>query len=450
MSNSAYCRPDAPRGARRRSSTSIESGGFLAVREHLGLLGKTYENLQAGARHTDCTQEKMKRELNRLRSFERWPSASEAFRAELATAGLFYVGPKDRVQCFSCGGILKCRVFRASAMQEHRKCVPYCHFVMGREVGNIPKHQSVGRSPNLMDGLRRWSPESSRLLNKAARPDMAREWKREYSFSGWPKDKVLPSELARAGFYYVGYDDLVRCFYCSTGISNWKGHHDPWKRHAQSFPRCAFLKQEMGPDFIRAVQEQYCEGPQSPKADQQSTGRSTTPRLEFLGLGSSPAQPPDCAPSSQSLVAQSWLDDHLNSPLMQAVIAGHIEQTAQQMLQSALMVVKPWGSFTSLILPSDQEIMDFDMDNSCSEEPVSRNPSSVYASAKLEAAGPTAQDQLRQLKEERVCKICRDSQVSVVFVPCGHLVVCMGCAPRLKHCPICRASIEDTVHTFMS
>ncbi|CAB1334886.1 unnamed protein product [Coregonus sp. 'balchen'] len=38
------------------------------------------------------------------------------------------------------------------------------------------------------------------------------------------------------------------------------------------------------------------------------------------------------------------------------------------------------------------------------------------------------QEQLRHLQEERTCKVCMDEPAKMVFIPCGHLVVCEKCA----------------------
>uniref|UniRef100_A0A8C5VVE6 RING-type E3 ubiquitin transferase n=1 Tax=Microcebus murinus TaxID=30608 RepID=A0A8C5VVE6_MICMU len=73
--------------------------------------------------------------------------------------------------------------------------------------------------------------------------------------------------------------------------------------------------------------------------------------------------------------------------------------------------------------------------------------------AQTEGAGePRAravEEELRQLREERTCKVCLDRAVSVVFVPCGHLA-CAECAPSLQLCPICRAPVHSRVRTFLS
>lgn len=55
-----------------------------------------------------------------------------------------------------------------------------------------------------------------------------------------------------------------------------------------------------------------------------------------------------------------------------------------------------------------------------------------------------------RLREQRRCKVCMDADVGVVFLPCGHLVVCVNCAPSLKNCVVCRTEINGNVRTFLS
>lgn len=60
------------------------------------------------------------------------------------------------------------------------------------------------------------------------------------------------------------------------------------------------------------------------------------------------------------------------------------------------------------------------------------------------------EEENRLLKEARLCKICMDNEVGIVFLPCGHLTVCVNCAPNLTNCPVCRSAIKATVRTFLS
>ena len=68
----------------------------------------------------------------------------------------------------------------------------------------------------------------------------------------------------------------------------------------------------------------------------------------------------------------------------------------------------------------------------------------------LEQENLKLSDEIRSLKDERMCKICLSSEFNVVFVPCGHQVSCNCCARSLKVCPICRKNIEKYIKTYMS
>ena len=63
----------------------------------------------------------------------------------------------------------------------------------------------------------------------------------------------------------------------------------------------------------------------------------------------------------------------------------------------------------------------------------------------------------RRADEERTrrerhdeCIVCMEAAKDVVFVPCGHLVACMGCAASLENCPTCRAPITQRIRTFVN
>lgn len=59
-------------------------------------------------------------------------------------------------------------------------------------------------------------------------------------------------------------------------------------------------------------------------------------------------------------------------------------------------------------------------------------------------------EKLRELQREKQCKICMDRDVSVVFIPCGHLVSCDSCSKSLVKCPICCGAISQKIKTYIS
>ena len=45
--------------------------------------------------------------------------------------------------------------------------------------------------------------------------------------------------------------------------------------------------------------------------------------------------------------------------------------------------------------------------------------------------------------------ICEEAPRALRFEPCGHLVACMQCAPKLTMCPICRQVITRADRTYV-
>ncbi|KAH3709512.1 hypothetical protein DPMN_068975 [Dreissena polymorpha] len=46
------------------------------------------------------------------------------------------------------------------------------------------------------------------------------------------------------------------------------------------------------------------------------------------------------------------------------------------------------------------------------------------------------------------CMYCSRKEVSLVFLPCGHLVSCDECGKEQRMCRMCGSNIKGTVRTF--
>lgn len=82
--------------------------------------------------------------------------------------------------------------------------------------------------------------------NGGLQTDDARDWSsisaRIDSFRHFPRVKEVSAErLARAGFYYTGESDRVRCYSCHQTVENWSSADTPVNRHRQASPACKFL-----------------------------------------------------------------------------------------------------------------------------------------------------------------------------------------------------------------
>ncbi|KAH9510061.1 hypothetical protein Btru_043406 [Bulinus truncatus] len=94
------------------------------------------------------------------------------------------------------------------------------------------------------------------VTDRPKRPEYALRSERLKTFSSWPRGHHIQSSvLADAGFYYAGYGDCARCFYCGGGLRNWEDDDDVWVEHARWFARCSFIRQRLGQIFVDTVQE---------------------------------------------------------------------------------------------------------------------------------------------------------------------------------------------------
>ena len=86
------------------------------------------------------------------------------------------------------------------------------------------------------------------------------------SFRDWPPAlKQEPRQLAEAGFYYIGFSDQTKCFYCDGGLRNWQPEDDPWTEHARWFSKCGFVRLVKGDEFISKCLDERPPEPLAPE-----------------------------------------------------------------------------------------------------------------------------------------------------------------------------------------
>lgn len=92
------------------------------------------------------------------------------------------------------------------------------------------------------------------LSRRANHPEYAQYESRLESFKEWPASmSQQPADLAKAGFYYFGIKDMVKCFFCNGGLKNWDHNDDPFQDHVRWFPTCQYIRQLMGHEYVEDV-----------------------------------------------------------------------------------------------------------------------------------------------------------------------------------------------------
>ncbi|XP_071196006.1 putative inhibitor of apoptosis isoform X5 [Salvelinus alpinus] len=491
--------------------------GFSAPPPSSPLSSRGVEDM-SHQRPPTCHNPSMRREQDRLDSFQSW-TLSIITPSELAKAGFYYLGQGDRVACFTCGGQLSNWEPGDRAVSEHQRHYPNCLFVRGDRVDNVSLAGVVGGVAGTSQPPGAEAPPGPGPpgLSNVSNPAMQQREERLLTFVHWPlRIPVRPDQLAKAGFYYVGRNDDVKCFCCDGGLRCWESGDDPWVEHAKWFPRCVYLLQEKGQEFVHQIQARF------PRLFEQLLTNGDSSSREFV-------DPPgeersEDAVMMNTAVVVSSLEMGFERGLVKQTVqskiltSGENYKTVQELVSDLLsaedqkreeereMLAEEMASdghsflkrhqaalvqrlksvesvlehlreqnvisgeeYSGLQGQSSQQqtarLIDLVLTKGNAAAEVFRNwiqKNDVYLLRDLmaqanEAASPSQdlsdlpmEEQLRRLQEERTCKVCMDKEVNIVFIPCGHLVVCKECAPSLRKCPICRGLVKGTVRTFLS
>ncbi|XP_065928475.1 baculoviral IAP repeat-containing protein 2 [Magallana gigas] len=272
------------------------------------------------------------------------------------------------------------------------------------------------------------------------------------SFADWPSSlSQTPRDLAVAGFLYAGYGDYTRCFFCGGGLRNWEPGDDPWTEHARWFPKCAFVRQNKGDEFVALVQIQHQEleamgAPNEHQARDHATGPEnvTSERSSEPDVSTLPAFQSVLEMGYPSHVIQQTFDFLKNKKecinikaeeVMEVILSGDDIPPSSVAKTSDYVKEATARSYEDSINANEQQ-----------------TKSSLMAVTKESDEADTRSliEENRQLKDLRMCKICMEKDASIAMLPCGHLCCCADCAPAMRKCPICRQFVKGTVRTWLA
>ncbi|XP_047365304.1 baculoviral IAP repeat-containing protein 7-like isoform X2 [Vespa velutina] len=354
----------------------------------------------------------------RLRTFDGWPVDLRQTPEMLATAGFYYVGTEDQVRCFHCDGGLRNWEATDDPWVEHAKWFPKCGFVSIVQGPEFIK-ECIDNRPPLDPAIVGNVCDSRPPLDRA----IAAETSETSEASESNPEEIVEISSATHPTVSTLREQLNDAFY---------------EDMLQSEPAMAALEIGLHVEGVKKALKKRIEETGAPhdSADQL-----------IADVLRNQAMDEDSRAESQN--TNSSIDNSLD--VIQYFLSLLI--TEQTLNTSARSMNNSEDSNTcpTINRENERENVQEECTNSTQSCEISDTEDKVLQKANTNSeVSDSLAEENRRLKEARLCKICMDREIAVVFLPCGHLATCVHCAPSLTYCPICRQEIRATVRTFLS
>lgn len=382
----------------------------------------------------------------RLQTFHNWPKNLKQTPEMLATAGFYYQGYDDQVRCFHCDGGLHGWQPMDDVWIEHAYWFPKCGFVLLMRGHKFVKHSiDIRGSLNLSIFADVPGENSNTIETSVASPSMIQF-----------REAITNTAISLAD---VTEETLVS----SPSISQPNESYEP-------------ITDTVASGVIDTTVT-------SSPSVLQSSELITNVVIPMAGVtDTTVTSVPTILQSNKSITdvtVKRLLD---TAPAKAALEMGlHVDRVTKALKRRMEEVGKPYVNVTQLVeaVLHNQLMEDHTrFDNSTSTlSPLELKTlfNQVIQSANNSTSKKTMQEsdtvenkynkketdnesddimslreENRKLKEARLCKICMDNELAIVFLPCGHLATCDNCIPTLTTCPLCRLKIRAYVRIFLS
>uniref|UniRef100_A0A8C1GTK6 E3 ubiquitin-protein ligase XIAP n=1 Tax=Cyprinus carpio TaxID=7962 RepID=A0A8C1GTK6_CYPCA len=372
---------------------------------------------------------------NRVNSFQRFPRSEEFSAERLARAGFYFTGQADRVCCFSCHATVEDWNRGDTPLNRHQQASPDCTFLScahGMRVSNFIQSPVYDEEAE----AREFQLRTGEVVDQTIYPKvlhMKSEEARLNTFSDWPADApVQPEDLAAAGMYYLGTEDLVQCFCCGQQLAGWEQGDDAWGEHAKHYPNCFFI---LGHD----VGNVPLPTPRPRVNGQRASLETFEGRLDSFRGRQHPIDP-------DRLARAGFYSTGEQDRVLCFKCGGGLKTWRPD--------EDPWEEHARhypgcsfLLAEKGEEYVNSVQLRS------PKGDHSGYTSVEALIEDISAQEndpmtKLEKLQREKLCKVCMDRDINIVFIPCGHLVTCQKCSESLNKCPICCADITQKIKTY--
>jgi baculoviral IAP repeat-containing protein 7/8 len=272
------------------------------------------------------------------------------------------------------------------------------------------------------------------------------EARRLFSFADWNHSAIRSQDLAKAGFFYLGHGDRVKCCFCNIIIGEWEVTDVPLTEHIRHSPNCPFVNNRLTSNVPLS----------SARLDTTDIPRivTTNYRAKYMvKLQALPCMFTDGGPRNLSYISYEkrlktfeecgWDITKRPSIELMSKAGFHCLSDDYAVCYYCDTLFTDWGknqnpfeehrkyhpSCLLCYLPEREEenVEEKDIDTMSIEE---------------------IKNELSIKRNETLCKVCQMKKVSHIFLECGHFS-CVDCVKNLKTCPECRTCIRFILKVFL-
>ena len=257
------------------------------------------------------------------------------------------------------------------------------------------------------------------------------EQNRLNTFHQWNVPFIDKHILASCGFYYLGPGDLVKCYFCNVEIGQWTLGDDVPTEHRRWFPNCPMVRGYINSDTI----------PVDPGID--VTGNNL-PGASVLLLRNDKSnidvKHPEYRTDASRLASFEDWPKALNQKPSELSHAGfyYTGKGDKVICFACGGGMKDWEPND---VPWEQHAICY---SDC--QYLNRMKGAFVKPVRVRFIVTHEETH----EETHDCTICLTEKYNSVFVPCGHVCVCVKCAFSVTKCPICRNPYTDILKIYFS
>ncbi|XP_022161673.1 baculoviral IAP repeat-containing protein 7-B-like isoform X2 [Myzus persicae] len=318
------------------------------------------------------------------------------------------------------------------------------------------------------------------------------------TFDGvWKLQFITPDQMAKAGLYYLGIQDRVRCLFCSTEFDYWQHGDDPVVEHKRQSPQCPFFNDSSAgydvcglygsapadvqsnheskkvQDFLDSVG--ILQQMKPPKHKDFATLEARLKSFEkcliplkqdiqtlceagFFYIGNGTNDQMLCYYCSQGL--KDWEDDdepwteHARwSETCSYVLLNKGKNFVDKACGVTSTKFNPTELFKLIAEHKDTSITENNMKVNSTKRKIDQSDISNIVQIKLLPDANIHLSEKRDpntMPDSMLCKICYKEEMKVAFIPCGHVIACIQCALTLEQCAVCRQPFSMVMRVHLS